>query len=89
MGLDAARPTRVSGPGDLPDVLLCRPVVDSNVVAHELGIDPKNAHRVITPLLDAGILDEVTGFDRNRMWQAIEVTGALDAFAERAARRGR
>ena len=54
----------------------------------ELGVSPQNALRAVTPLVNAGILDEFTGFARNRMWQSREVLDALDDFAARAGRRG-
>lgn len=73
----------------LADLLLRQPVVDAATVAAELGIEPRNAHRAIAPLVEAGVLDEFTGFRRNRMWQSREVLRELDAFAARAQRRGR
>ncbi len=82
------RVRRGSGAWRLADVLLRQPVVDSATVAAELGITPQNALRAIGPLAEAGILDEFTGFARNRMWQSREVLTALDDFADRAGRRG-
>ncbi len=72
----------------LADVLLRQPVIDTPTVARELGVTPQNALRAITPLAEAGILEEFTGFARNRMWQSREVLDALDDFAARAGRRG-
>jgi Fic family protein len=72
----------------LADVLLRQPVIDTPTVARELGVTPQNALRAITPLSDADILDEFTGFARNRMWQTREVLDALDDFAVRAGHRG-
>jgi hypothetical protein len=69
------------------DLLLRQPVVDAAAVAHELGISPDNAMRPITPLAEAGVLTEFTGFARNRMWQSREILAALDDFAARAVRR--
>ena len=71
----------------LADVLLRHPVVDTALVAAELGIAAENAGRAIRPLVEAGVLDEFTGFTRNRLWHAREVTEVLDEFAERAGRR--
>lgn len=71
----------------LVDVLLRQPVVDTTTVARELGVTPQNALRAITPLVNAGVLEEFTGFARNRMWQSREVLDALDDFAVRAGRR--
>jgi hypothetical protein len=42
----------------------------------------------VDPLTDAGIIAEFTDRAHNRAWRAPEVLGALDAFAERAGRRG-
>lgn len=71
----------------LADLVIRQPVVDAATVAAELGIAPQNAQRVITPMAEAGVLVEFTGFGRNRMWQANDVLAAIDAFAERAGRR--
>jgi Fic family protein len=72
----------------LANVLLRQPVIDTPAVASELGVTPQNALRAIAPLVDAHILEEFTGFARNRMWQTREVLDSLDDFAARAGRRG-
>lgn len=72
----------------LADLLLRQPVIDTPTVARELGVTPQNALRAVTPLVDANILEEFTGFARNRMWQTRQVLDALDDFAARAGRRG-
>ncbi len=73
----------------LADLLVRQPVVDAATVAAELEIAPQNANRAITPLVEAGVLTEFTGFKRNRLWQAPEILSALDDFAARAGRRAR
>lgn len=70
------------------DLLTRRPVVNAALLAAELGIDSTNAHRYLAPLTESGILIETTNKARNRIWCAPEVLAALDAFAERAERRG-
>jgi Fic family protein len=70
------------------DFLIRRPVVNAPLLAQELGIESTNAHRYLNPLTDAGILVETTNGPRNRVWRSPEVLAALDAFAERAGRRG-
>ncbi len=70
------------------DLLTRRPVVNAALLAQELGIDSTNAHRYLNPLTEAGILIEATNGPRNRVWRSPEVLAALDAFAERARRRG-
>ncbi|GAY15359.1 Fic family protein [Mycobacterium sp. shizuoka-1] len=70
------------------DLLTRRPVVNAALLAQELGMESTNAHRYLNPLTDAGILIEATKGPRNRVWRSPEVLAALDAFAERAGRRG-
>jgi Fic family protein len=82
------RARRGAGAWRLADVLIRQPVVDAATVAEALDVTPENALRAITPLVDAGVITEFTGFARNRMWQSDEVLVALDAFAARAGRRG-
>jgi hypothetical protein len=69
-------------------MLIRQPVVDAATVAVALDVTPENALRAITPLKEAGVITEFTGFARNRMWQSAEVLSALDAFSARAGRRG-
>ena len=70
------------------DLLPRRPVVNAALLARELGIESTNAHRYLNPLTEAGILVETTSGPRSRVWRSPEVLAALDAFAERAGRRG-
>jgi Fic family protein len=82
------RARRGAGAWRLADALIRQPVVDAATVAEALDVTPENALRAITPLMEAGVITEFTGFARNRMWQSAEVLSALDAFAARAGRRG-
>nr|WP_234818024.1 Fic family protein [Mycolicibacterium sphagni] len=70
------------------DLLTRRPVVNAVLLAQELGIESTNAHRYLNPLTAAGILIETTNGPRNRVWRSPDVLATLDAFAERAGRRG-
>lgn len=65
------------------DLLLRRPVIDAATVAGELGVEPRNAQRAIAPLAKAGVVNELTGSKRNRMWQVPEVLVVSDRFAAR------
>lgn len=65
------------------DLLLRRPVIDAATVAEELGVEPRNAQRAIAPLAKAGVVIELTGSKRNRMWQVPEVLAVFDRFAAR------
>jgi Fic family protein len=82
------RARRGAGAWRLADALIRQPVVDAATVAEALDVTPENALRAITPLMEAGVITEFTGFARNRMWQSAEVLSALDAFAASAGRRG-
>ena len=84
---DKIRARRGAGAWRLADALIRQPVVDAAAVAEALDVTPENALRAITPLVEAGVITEFTGFARNRMWQSAEVLSALDAFAARAGRR--
>lgn len=70
------------------DLLIKRPVVNAQLLQHELNVSITNVYRYLDPLVEAGILVEFTARNRNRAWRASEVLHALDAFAERAGRRG-
>lgn len=85
---DVIRARRGAGAWALADALIRQPVVDARSVAADLGTSVANTMRAIAPLVDAGVLTEFTGRKRNQLWQAGEVLAALDAFAERAGRRG-
>jgi len=70
------------------DLLTRRPVVNAALLDQELGIESTNAHRYLRPLAEAGVLVETTSGPRSRVWRSPEILAALDAFAERAGRRG-
>ena len=70
------------------DLLTRRPVINAVLVRDELGVPTDHPRRYLGPLVEAGILVEFTDRARNRAWRAPEVLAALDAFAERAGRRG-
>ena len=69
------------------DLLLRQPAVDSALVQRELGIPQQAADRAIGTLVDAGVLQQVSGTSRDRKWVAPDVLTALDDFAKRAGRR--
>jgi Fic family protein len=71
----------------LADELLRHPVVDVPAARAFLDVADMTAARAIDRLAGAGILTQVAGQQRNRKWAALEVLGALDAFAARAGRR--
>lgn len=70
------------------DLLTRRPVVNGVLLREELGISTDHPRRYMGPLTKAGIVVEFTDRARNRAWCAPEILDALDAFVERAGRRG-
>jgi len=73
----------------IADLLLGHPVVNSSLIADNLGIAPRNAPRALQPLEAAGVVVEFSNRQRNQLWRAPDVLAALDRFAVRAGRRGR
>ena len=71
----------------LLDVVTRQPVINSPFVQKELGVTATNGLRAIGRLVDAEVLQEVSGNHRNQLWQASEVLDAIDQFAERSGRR--
>jgi Fic family protein len=72
----------------IADLLLRRPVINTALLTDELGIESKHARRYLEPLSEAGIIIETSSGPRSRVWRSPEVIAALDAFADRARRRG-
>jgi hypothetical protein len=72
----------------IADLHLRRPVINTALLAEELGIESKHARRYLDPLSGAGIIIETSSGPRSRIWRSPEVIAALDAFTERARRAG-
>jgi Fic family protein len=63
------------------DLLFAQPLVTIRRVAQELGVSAQSATRYIEALADVGVLREITGQARNRVFQADAV---LEAIADPA-----
>jgi len=50
------------------DLLFVRPVVTGGLVVKELGLSPKASNAIIQDFISLGILTEITGYKRNRMF---------------------
>src|SRR5665811_966757 len=72
---------------ELADLLIRQPVVHARLVQEELDATSANAHRALRQLVEAGVLTEITGRKRNRLWQARDVLNALDDFTAHSPRR--
>lgn len=68
--------------------LLNQPAVNVPYVERTVGVALSAAQRGVEQLEETGILTRAGGGQRNRVWLASEVIGALDRFAERVGRRG-
>lgn len=79
---------RDSSAWTLLPILVAQPVVNLSFVAIALGTNQMTAIRAVDTLVDRGILGEVTGRRRNRVWQQAGVLSVLDAFADGARRGG-
>ncbi len=62
----------------LLDSLFARPVVSVKTTAQQLKVTPKSAQQHIDRLIHHGILREVTGKKRNRVYLAPEILSILD-----------
>jgi Fic family protein len=58
---------------------LVRPVISISNVEEWLGVTQPGASRLVQQLVDRGILEEVTGRQRNRRFAALEILEILDA----------
>jgi hypothetical protein len=70
----------------LVDVLLRQPVIDAATASFQLEVSGVNAQVAIDRLVSAGVLVQLSGGRRNRIWQAPEVLAALDEFGARSRR---
>jgi Fic family protein len=67
-------PVRMSA---VVDFLFTRPILSVRQAADGLGIPFKTAHDYIEKLVKAGVLREITGYARNRVFQADEIFKAV------------
>jgi Fic family protein len=87
------RPRRGSAGAFLLDALLRQPVVDIDslraLAPQTRGgrVADKNLYRAVDKLTEAGILTEVSGGGRNRVWAALDVFDLLERFEMRLGRR--
>ncbi|GAA4152000.1 Fic family protein [Leifsonia shinshuensis] len=64
-----------------------QPVLNVAVVEARLGLSAPGTYRAFEALVDRGVLRPANSRKRNRLWIADDMIQALDAFADRAARR--
>jgi len=61
------------------DVLFERPILNIRQLESALGVPYRTAQRYVERLLDIGILREVTGRERNRVYRADEIVKVLES----------
>lgn len=84
---DEVRPRRGSAAGRLIDSLVANPVINASVAQRLTGTALPNTYQAIDKLTSAGVLREITGTARNRVWVAADVTAELAELGERIASR--
>lgn len=62
--------------------LVAHPVLNAALVKERLGVDDKTAQRALAQLTDAGVVEERTGMQRNRIWQHGGILRVLDVYAQ-------
>jgi Fic family protein len=67
--------------------LIAQPVVDIRFVVDRLEVSAMTAGRALRQLTDAGVVQERTGYKRNRLWESPAIIATLDEFAQALYRR--
>ena len=83
----AGRPRRGAAATVLIGLLLSQPVVTHKLAADMAGTSERTAFTAIDRLVEAGVLVEITGNRRDRVWMAGDVFDELDRLQDRIGRR--
>jgi Fic family protein len=86
---DAVKARRGSSARALVEGLLQNPILDIHRASASTGSTKIRTYEAIDRLQAAGVLDEITGAGRNRIWVAGDVMTELRALEERIGRRSR
>jgi Fic family protein len=79
----AVQPRSGSADAALLDRILDSPVLDAHTVAQLTGVHIDTAYATLGRLTGAGVLEEITGGKRNRLWVAHDVIDELERLMER------
>lgn len=79
----AGHPRRGSTVAALLSTLTERPILSAQEAEELSGASERSAARALSQLEDAGIIHEITGRKRNRVWLAGDITAELDDLAHR------
>lgn len=66
--------------------LVAHPVVNAHLLTTTLGLNAVAAQRALAQLTEAGVLEERTGKQRNRVWQHPGIIDVLDVYAQQLRR---
>jgi len=66
--------------------LIAQPVVNAQFLVNALGLSATASQRALRTLTDAGVLEERSGKQRNRVWQHRGILNVLDDYAEQVRR---
>ncbi|HSX68921.1 Fic family protein [Nocardioides sp.] len=86
---DAVQARRGSSARTLVDGLLKNPILDIHRASAVTGSTKIRTYEALDRLQSTGVLDEITGAGRNRIWVAGDVMTELRALEERIGRRSR
>jgi ribosomal protein S25 len=67
--------------------LVAHPVVNASFLIERVGMNGMGAQRALGQLVDAGVLEERTGMQRNRVYQHAGILRVLDVYAQSLRRR--
>lgn len=84
----AVRPRARSAVARLVEGLLRQPVVDIDSLRRLTGVADKNIYAALDRLSEAGVLTELSGAGRNRVWAALGVLERLERLEADLGRRG-
>ncbi|CAM3454883.1 Fic family protein [Isoptericola cucumis] len=66
--------------------LVAHPVVNASLLVELVGMNGMGAQRALGQLVEAGVLEERTGMQRNRVYQHTGIIQVLDVYAQRLRR---
>lgn len=84
---ELARPRAGSADEALIDALLGTPVFGAETAQRLTGTIDTSTYRALGRLVEAGVLEVLSGGSRNRIWAASDVLAELDALTEAVGRR--
>ena len=63
--------------------MIAQPVINSGYLITTLGLNEMTALRAIETLVNRGVIRELTGWRRRRVWEHSGILNALDEFGSK------